>query len=84
VRSLTEISTLGGVYACKGRRRKSSVKRLKLNISVGVAIEIWQQQAFESLGMVFVFNIIDMHVTVIREASQQEFIVFEGNDEGNG
>jgi hypothetical protein len=69
VRSLTEISTLRGVYACKGRRRQSSVKRLKSNKSVGVAIEIWQQQAFESLGMVFVFNIIDMQVTVISEAS---------------
>jgi hypothetical protein len=84
MRSLTEISTLGGVYACKGRRRQSSVKRLKLNRSVGVAIEIWQQQAFESLGMVFVFNIIDMQVTVISEASQQEVNVFEDNDEGNG
>jgi hypothetical protein len=76
VRSLTEISTLGGVYPCKGRRRQSSVKRLKLNISVGVATEIWQQQDFESLGMVFLFNIIDMQVTVIGEASQQEIIVF--------
>jgi len=27
-----------------------------------VAIEIWQQQAFESLGMVFVLNNIDTHV----------------------
>jgi hypothetical protein len=51
---------------------------------VGVAIEIWQQQDFEILGMVFVFNIIDMQVTVISEASQQEVIVFEDNDEGNG
>jgi hypothetical protein len=60
-----------GKCSCMQRKEKaSSVKRLKLNRSVGVAIEIWQRQAFESLGMVFVFNIIDMQVTTISEASQ--------------
>ena len=60
-----------------------SVKRLKLNKSVGVAIKIWRQQNFQRLGMVFVFNIIDMRVTSISEASQQEDHNFKSSDEGN-
>ena len=44
---------------------------------------IWKQQSFEILGMVFVFNIIDMQVTTISEAYQQEEHKFKSNDEGS-
>ena len=44
---------------------------------------IWKQQSFKSMGMVFVFNIIDMQVTTISEAYQQEEHKFKSNDEGS-